>query len=100
MNTIDAFHRSVASEDHPPSDLTAALEALWWDAKGDWRRAHEATQADADASVSWAHAYLHRKEGDLSNAAYWYAKAERPVAEGSLEAERDSIVETLLQNQT
>jgi len=96
MNTIDEFHRSVASEENPPEGLTTALQSLWWDAKGDWNRAHETTQADADATVSWAHAYLHRKEGDLSNAGYWYSRAGQPVAEGSLDAERNAIVETLL----
>ena len=96
MNTIDEFYRSVASEENPPKALTTALQALWWDAKGEWDRAHDTTQADADASVSWVHAYLHRKEGDLSNAAYWYARAGKPSAEGSRYAERDAIIEALL----
>jgi hypothetical protein len=96
MNTLDEFHRSVASEEHPPADLTTALQSLWWDAKGDWDRAHEATQADADATVSWVHAYLHRKEGDLSNAGYWYSRAGQPVAEGGLDAERDAILRAIM----
>ena len=96
MNTLDEFLRSVASEERPPADLKSALHSLWWDAKGDWDRAHEATQADADATVSWVHAYLHRKEGDLSNAGYWYSRAGQPVAEGGLDAERDAIVRAIL----
>ena len=78
--------------------MSTALQALWWDAKGDWKRAHEATQGDADSTVSWVHAYLHRKEGDQSNAVYWYDRAGRPVAEGSLEVERNSITESLLKS--
>lgn len=96
MNTLDEFHRSVASEERPPVNLTAALQSLWWDAKGDWDRAHEATQADADANVSWVHAYLHRKEGDLSNAGYWYSRAGQPVAGGGLDAERDAILRAIM----
>ena len=96
MNTLDEFHRSVASEERPPADLTRALQSLWWDTKGDWDRAHEATQGDADASVSWVHAYLHRKEGDLSNAGYWYSRAGKSVASGELDAERDAILRAIL----
>ena len=98
MSTIDGFYHSVASDEIPPSDLSTALQALWWDAKGDWKRAHETTQGDSDSTVSWVHAYLHRKEGNQSNAAYWYERAGKPVAEGGLEAERDSIAESLLKS--
>ena len=55
--------------------LPAPLAALWWDARGDWTRAHEAAQADEGAEAAWVHAYLHRKEGDLANADYWYRRA-------------------------
>jgi hypothetical protein len=96
MNTIDAVHKSVASEEVPPADLNPALQAIWWDRKGDWHRAHEATQQASDATVAWVHAYLHRKEGDLSNAAYWYARASKPVADGSLDQEREAILTQLL----
>jgi hypothetical protein len=44
---------------------------LWWDGKGDWTRAHESAQRDEGIEGSWVHAYLHRKEGDQGNAAYW-----------------------------
>ena len=96
MNRIEAFHRSVASEEAPPANLSAALRALWWDSRGDWHRAHEATQGDDGSAVSWVHAYLHRKEGDLSNAGYWYARAGKPVAAGSLQEEKDAILEELI----
>lgn len=98
MNTIDAFHKSVASEEVPPAELSPALQAIWWDCKGDWHRAHDATQQDSDETVSWVHAYLHRKEGDLSNAAYWYARAAQTVADGDLDEERESILAQLLKS--
>ena len=83
--------------DEPPSGLTAALEALWWDAKGAWDRAHERAQAQGGASGAWVHAYLHRKEGDMSNARYWYGQAGRtPVADVPLEAEWEEIARALL----
>jgi len=96
MQTIQSFHKSVASEEKPPVDLDPSVRAIWWDLKGDWTKAHEATQEGSDASVAWVHAYLHRKEGDLSNAAYWYARAGKPVADGSLDRERDAILAALI----
>ena len=80
------------------ADLDAALQALWWDARGDWDRAHtEAQRADSPAG-DWVHAYLHRKEGDLGNAGYWYARAGQPAqpAGASLEAEWEAIARVLL----
>lgn len=80
----------------PPSDLGLALTALWWDAKGDWNAAHEHVQRDeGNPACDWVHAYLHRKEGDLSNARYWYRNARRPAASGPLEQECEAIVATL-----
>lgn len=82
--------------DEPPKELSLALAALWWDAKGDWTRAHESAQQDAGLAAAWVHAYLHRKEGDSPNAAYWYQRAGHSPARGSLEDERDAIVASLL----
>jgi len=68
----------------PPAKLSRALRALWWDAKGDWNAAHECAQADeGNPECDWVHAYLHRKEGDLGNADYWYRRAgkRRPDAD-------------------
>jgi len=64
--------RESLSKDSPPKELSLALAGLWWDAKGDWEKAHESAQRDEGRAGAWVHAYLHRKEGDLSNAAYWY----------------------------
>ena len=80
----------------PPSGISLALQALWYDAKGDWNKAHERAQEDAGDAGNWVHAYLHRKEGDASNARYWYVQAGKPVCSGSLEEEWTAICEELL----
>lgn len=78
--TVAEFRASLTKSE-PSTSLDVALQALWWDAKGNWDRAHDCAQADeADPRAAWAHAYLHRKEGDLGNAAYWYRRAARPAA--------------------
>lgn len=76
--------------------LSGPLLALWWDAHGDWAKAHEAAQEIESADGAWVHAYLHRKEGDVGNAAYWYRRAGRPVAKGDLRAEWEAIVGQML----
>jgi hypothetical protein len=79
-----------------PDELDRPLLALWWDAHGDWEKAHEVAQDVEGVEVAWVHAYLHRKEGDLSNASYWYRRAGRPAAKGDLDTEWQQIVEELL----
>ena len=74
--TLEDFHLSLTATE-PPTGLTLALAGLWWDAKGDWARAHESAQRDESKEGSWVHAYLHRKERDEGNAVYWY-RAGRP----------------------
>lgn len=76
--------------------FTGALLALWWDSKGDWQRAHEIAQDVQGADGAWVHAYLHRKEGDLGNAAYWYRRAGKVAAEGDLRREWEAIVGEML----
>ena len=82
----------------PPAGAGPALHALWHDAHGDWASAHEVSQQDEGAAGSWVHAYLHRKEGDLANARYWYTRAGKtpPVKSVSLDAEREAIARELL----
>jgi len=80
----------------PPKELTFALAGLWWDGKGEWTCAHESAQQDEGAAGAWVHAYLHRKEGDASNAAYWYQRAGKPAARGPLEEEWEQITAALL----
>jgi hypothetical protein len=93
--TLDEFRQSLTATE-PPVGLTLALAALWWDTRGDWKRAHESAQQDEGKDGSWVHAYLHRKEGDQSNAAYWYSRAGKPVCRESLDAEWVSITTALL----
>lgn len=93
--TLDVFKQSLA-EPAPPPGLTPALEALWFDAKGDWETAHARAQEDEGRAGAWVHAYLHRKEGDASNAAYWYRRANQPVAAGPLETEWADVARALL----
>lgn len=79
----------------PPAGLSAPLAALWWDARGDWDKAHACVQDENGPDAAWVHAYLHRKEGDLGNAGYWYRRAGRPVAQGPLGAEWEAIARAL-----
>ena len=94
MNLAE-FQRSV-NQPTPPAELSLALQALWFEAKGDWNKAHELAQKDGGSSGDWVHAYLHRKEGDAANARYWYGRAGKPVNPGSLEEEWAAISEALL----
>jgi hypothetical protein len=90
-----SFKRSLSAT-VPPAGLSHALEALWWAEKGDWHKAHECAQAQEDATGAWVHGCLHREEGDLANAGYWYARAGKPVPDGPLAVERDEIARALL----
>ena len=94
--TIDEFQRST-SVDEPPANLTPALTALWWDARGDWERAHSFAQDDEGRDAAWVHAYLHRKEGDRGNAGYWYRRAGKGFYEKPLSEEWLSIAQELLE---
>ena len=93
--TLTEF-KTTLSASHPPAGLSDALVALWHDARGDWNKAHDTAQDIDAADGSWIHAYLHRKEGDAGNAAYWYRRAGKPVASGSLESEWEAIATALL----
>jgi hypothetical protein len=93
--TLQEFRNSLLSE-QPPHHLSFALAGLWWDAKGNWKQAHESAQQDESTAGSWVHAYLHRKEGDSSNAGYWYRRAGKPPAKSTLEQEWLEIAESLL----
>jgi hypothetical protein len=88
--TIEEFSASTTASS-PPAGLSPPLLALWHDARGDWTAAHETAQAIETPLGSWIHAYLHRKEGDLSNAGYWYRRAGRPEAHDGFDAEWERI---------
>jgi hypothetical protein len=93
--TFDDFYNSLTAP-QPPVELTAALAGLWWDAKGDWKQAHDKAQEDEGPEASWVHAYLHRKEGDQENASYWYRRARKPVCLEPFDAEWRSLVSDLV----
>ena len=93
--TLEQF-RATLAQHTPPHDLSPALQAMWEDAKGNWNAAHTIAQGIEDTTGSWIHAYLHRKEGDLRNAGYWYRRAGQAVAREPLEDEWTRIVSTLL----
>ena len=90
-----SFERSLRSE-APPAGLPPLLLALWYERKGDWNRAHAIAQDIDGRDAALVHAYLHRREGDLSNAGYWYRQANRPVERGDKDAEWRAIVAALL----
>src|SRR5437660_10664394 len=92
--TLQEF-KATLSSDRPPA-VAPLLRALWHDARGEWDEAHKVAQDIETKDAAWVHAYLHRKEGDAGNAAYWYRQANQPVASDSLEAEWTRIVAALL----
>ncbi|NPU13730.1 hypothetical protein HL667_28395 [Bradyrhizobium sp. 83012] len=93
--SVDDFKTSLAG-DAPATGLTPVLTGLWWLAKGDWDRAHGIIQDETGRDAAWAHAHLHRVEGDLGNAAYWYRQAGQPVATDALDIEFERIVSALM----
>jgi len=96
MTTVDEFRRSVSAP-QPPAGVSPALQALWWLAKDDWDRAHKVIQQhEGQPDCDLVHAHLHRVEGDLSNAGYWYRHAGRPAATNAIDEEWGAVVAELL----
>ncbi len=93
-----ADFRASLSGAAPASEVAPSLAALWWAAKGDWDRAHKIVQDEATREAAWVHAYLHRVEGDLSNAGYWYRQAGQPAAKDSLDIEWARIASALIED--
>ena len=93
--TETEFLESLEDES-PPESLSGPLQALWFDKNGDWDQAHRIVQDIPTSDASWVHAYLHREEGDLWNARYWYGRAGRPESKITLEAEWSEILQALL----
>jgi hypothetical protein len=85
--TLAELRAAVVSRTSPPPTSPPLVRALWFDAIGDWERAHAVAQDIHTPDGSWLHAYLHRKEGDMANAGYWYRRAGRAVERGPLEEE-------------
>ena len=92
---FQAFKKSLSAA-QPPGIVSEYLKALWYDANGNWDKAHKLIQDINDTNASWIHAYLHRKEGDISNADYWYSKAGKNRPSDSLSVEWEQIVNVLL----
>ena len=86
-----ADFRATLADAAPAPGLEPPLAALWWAAKGDWDRAHKIVQDESDANSAWVHAYLHRVEGDVGNARYWYAEAGEKMPKNTLEEELERL---------
>ena len=93
--TFEQFQQSL-SKSSPPSTISKHLESLWYDGKGDWEQSHNIIQDINDSKASWIHAYLHRKEGDIWNADYWYNQAGKKRPATSLEEEWEEIVRKII----
>ena len=93
--TVSEFRGSL-TQSEPLAGISPLLTALWWEAKGDWNRAHSIAQDESGADAAWVHAFLHRKEGDAGNAGYWYRQARRPHCTLPLDAEWAEIAAALL----
>ena len=95
--SIDKFTLLMEKQEISPASLPSSLQALWYDKKGDWDKADQIVQNVNDADNAWVHAYLHRKEGDLSNARYWYRRSGRSEFKESLNQEWEQIAMNLLE---
>jgi hypothetical protein len=93
--TLAEFRASLKAAE-PAEGLPTLLRALWLDGRGDWNGAHEVAQGCDGRDGAWVHAYLHRKEGDSSNAAYWYGQASRSPSTETLQEEWETIAIYLL----
>lgn len=87
--------RASLPQSKPAEGLSIPLQALWWDAKGEWARAHGLVDSLETPEGMAVHAYLHRKEGVEWNADYWYRRAGRRFHRPQLEDEFAALVEGL-----
>ncbi len=92
METLAQFKDSLKSE-HPLASLSVQLKSLWYDGKGNWHQAHAVVDHLSDKDSAWVHGYLHRKEGDIWNADYWYNKARQKRPDISLDEEWEQLVQ-------
>ncbi len=91
MKTLKEFKASLNLA-QPATDLSVPLKSLWYDGKGDWQSAHAQVDSETDRASAWVHAYLHRKEGDIWNADYWYNRAKQVRPKVTLEEEWEALV--------
>ena len=92
--TFADFQNSLQN-DSPPAGLAVELKAMWYAGKGEWDASHDLCQESTQA-LDWVHAWLHRQEGDLANAGYWYRRANQSMSNGTLEEEWAEISKALL----
>ena len=92
---LSTFIESLSANE-PPRNISVYLKSLWYDAKGDWDKAHRLIQDVEDKNASWIHAYLHRKEGEVANSGYWYSRAGKSRSSLPLEKEWEEIVTALV----
>ncbi|MEJ8844543.1 hypothetical protein WG954_19275 [Lacibacter sp. H375] len=92
---FESFVQSISTS-APPPNSSVYLQSMWYDAKGDWHKAHSLVDHMHDPTACWVHAYLHRKEGDIANADYWYHRADKIRPAVSLQEEWKTIVKALL----
>lgn len=90
MKTLTEFKSSLKAGE-PDPQISVQLKSLWFDGKGDWRMAHQQVDHLSDAESAWVHAYLHRKEGDTSNADYWYGRAGKVRPDVTLAQEWEAL---------
>lgn len=93
--TLEEFKLTL-SDPQPNPNWDIQIQSLWFDAKGEWKKAHDLIDHLNDSISAHVHAYLHRVEGDLWNARYWYNRAKQPEFSGSLDDERDFLLEKYL----
>ena len=92
---FEEFQKTLTASS-PPQNASVYLKSLWYDAKNDWNKAHEMIQSVEDKTAAWVHAYLHRKEGDIGNADYWYSRADKKRPAVTLNEEWENITKSLL----
>ncbi|MFT5124252.1 MAG: hypothetical protein ACI9TH_003050 [Kiritimatiellia bacterium] len=94
--TYETFLKSVSENRVPGAELSEPLQALWYAAKGEWERSHDIAQEIHTPDGSWIHAHLHRQEGDLGNAGYWYNRARQSTCTDALDTERETLIRYFL----
>jgi len=95
MKSLQEFTDSLKNGS-PDHRLSVQLKALWYDGKGEWNKAHNEVDHLSDQPSAHIHAYLHRKEGDIWNADYWYKRAQQTRPDISLDEEWAMLVTLFL----
>jgi len=93
---MDIATFSASLQESAPPNVSVYLKALWYDAKDNWKTAHNLVDHLEDKTAFWVHAYLHRKEGDRGNAQYWYSRAGKKMPSNSLQQEWEDLVDALI----